>query len=182
MSAGKRRFFVTDMALTKAQKQNILEDLRDKTAKAKAIVLVGISGLKVKEISELRKRLKLIDANLKVVKKTLANLVFKENKLDFKEEDFKTEVGFVFGFKDEVLPARTVYQSSKEYENLKILGGYLENKFKMAEEMIAFAQLPTKKELLAKLVGSINAPVSNFVYSLKYNLKGLMYLLTIIKK
>ncbi len=174
-------FFITNMALTKTQKQNILEDLRDKTAKAKSIVLVGISGLKVKEISELRKRLKLIDANLKVAKKTLANLVFKENKLDFKEENFKTEVGFVFGFKDEVLPAKTVYQSSKEYENLKILGGYLEKKFKMAEEMIALAQLPTKEELLAKLVGSIGAPISGFVNVLGGNIKGLIRVLAQVK-
>jgi len=167
---------------TKAQKQEIIEDLRDKFAKAKAIVLVEIKGLKVKEISELRKRLKAMDSNLKVVKKTLAELIFKENKIDFNEEDFKTEVGFVFGFKDEVSPAKTVYQSGKEYENLKILGGYLEKKFKTAQEMTVLAQLPTKEQLLANLIGSINAPVSNFVYSLKYNLKGLVYILSTIKK
>ena len=169
------------MALTKQQKQKILDDLRDKIARQKAIILVGVTGLKVKDLADLRRRLKNIDANIQIAKKTLAGIALKEKKLDFDKNNLKEETGFVFGFKDEIGTAKTVYQFTKENENLKILGGYLENQAKDVEEIITFAQLPSREELLSKLVGSLSAPVSNFVYALKYNIKGLVYLLTKVK-
>lgn len=169
------------MALTKIQKQQILEGLRDKLAKQKAIVLVGIQGLKVKDILEIRKELKKVNANIQVVKKTLAQIIFKEKKLDFDKKQFKTELAFVFGFDDEILPAKIIHQFSQGNENLKILGGFVENKLKSGEDMVILAQLPGKQELLAQLVGSIASPVSNFVYALNYNLKGLITVLSKIK-
>ena len=170
------------MALNKTQKQKILDDLRDKIAKQKAIVLVGITGLKVKDISQLRKKLKAIEGNIKVFKKTLAEIVFKENKMEFDKRGYKEEVALVFGFKDEISPVKTVYQFSRGNDKLKILGGFLENKFKAKEEMIILAQLPAREELLAKLVGSLNASVSGLVNVLKGNIKGLTYILSSIKK
>ncbi|MBL7142059.1 MAG: 50S ribosomal protein L10 [Candidatus Pacebacteria bacterium] len=169
------------MAQTKLQKQKILEDLKDKIAKQKAMIFISIAGLKVKDMSDLRKKLKEIGGNLQVAKKTLIEKALKEKKLDFNKNKYKEEIGLVFGFEDEIMPAKTVYQSGLANENLKILGGFVEGSFKDKEDIIALAQLPTKPELLAKLVGSISAPVSNLVYSLQYNLKGLVYLLTIIK-
>ncbi|MDO8436384.1 MAG: 50S ribosomal protein L10 [bacterium] len=170
------------MAVSKIKKQEIIEGLRENIAKQKAIVLVGITGLKVKDLSVLRKKLKGVDAKIQVVKKTLASLVLKEKNFNFNEEQFKEEIAFVFGFGDEVLPAKTVYQLSLEKNKVKILGGFFENQFKSKEEMILLAQLPTREELLAKLVGSIASPISNFVYALQYNLKGLVYLLSSINK
>ena len=170
------------MPKTKAQKQKILDDLKNKVARQKAILLVGITGLKVKDLSQLRKKLKSIDANIQVVKKTLAEKVLKEHKLDFDKKGMKTEVAFVFAFGDELAPAKMVYQLSKENEALKILAGYIENQPKDADYIITLAQLPTKEELLARLVGTMSAPVSNFVRALNYNIKGLVYLLSTIKK
>ncbi|MFH1462287.1 MAG: 50S ribosomal protein L10 [bacterium] len=169
------------MALNKTQKKKILEDLRGKIARQKAIILVGISGLKVKDISELRKKLKGVEAGIQVVKKTLAELIFKENKLDFKKNQFKEEIALVFGFKDEILPAKAVYQFSKENENLKILGGFIENKSEEAEKFIALAKLPAREELLARLVGSIGAPLSGLVSVLEGNIKGLIRVLAKVK-
>lgn len=169
------------MAITKAQKQKIIEDLKDKIAKQKAMVLVGITGLKVKDISELRKKLKAVNGNLKVAKKTLIEKAFKENNLEFDKKRYKEEIALAFGFQDEILPAKTVYQVSKENEKLKILGGFLERKFKEAGEIITLAQLPTKEELWAKLVGSIASPISGLANVLQGNIKGLMHVLSKIK-
>ena len=170
------------MPRTKAQKQKILDDLKDKVARQKAIFLVGITGLKVKDLSQLRKKLKSIDANIQVAKKTLVEKVLKEHKLDFDKKGMKTEVALVFAFGDELAPVKMVYQLSKENEGLKILAGYIKNQPKDAEYIITLAQLPTKEELLARLVGTMSAPVSNFVRALNYNIKGLVYLLSTIKK
>jgi large subunit ribosomal protein L10 len=170
------------MALNKTQKQEILDDLKDKIAKQKAMILVGITGLKVKDVSGLRKQLKAADGNLKVIKKTLIEKAFKENKLDFDKNKYKEEMAVAFGFKDEIVPAKAVYQAGLANEKLKILGGFIDNKFNEAESIIALAKLPSREELLAKLVGSLSAPVSNFVYALNYNIKGLVHILSLIKK
>ena len=170
------------MALTKTQKEKILEDLKDKIAKQKATILIGITGLKVKDISDLRKKLKATEGNLKVAKKTLIEKAFKESNLEFDRGEYKEELALAFGFKDEITPAKTVYQFGLANEKMKILGGFLEGKFKEAQEFVDLAQLPSREELLAKLVGSISAPISKLVYSLQYNLKGLVYLLSIIRK
>jgi large subunit ribosomal protein L10 len=165
------------MPLTKVQKQKILDDLKDRLFRQKAIILVGISGLKVKDLSDLRKKIKAADGSLQVAKKTLAEIAFREKKLDFDKDKFKTELGFVFGFKDEISPAKTVYQFSKENENLKILGGYLEGKFKTAEEIVSLAQLPTREELLIKLISSINSSITGLINVLQGNIKGLISVL-----
>jgi len=170
------------MALSKVQKQNILEDLKDKVAKQKAMVLVGVTGLKVKDLSDLRKKLKASDGNLQVIKKTLIEKAFKENKIDFDRSQYKEEIALAFGFKDEILPAKAVYQAGLSNDKVKILGGFINNEFNEAESIIALAKLPSRDQLLAKLVGSLSAPVSNFVYALNYNIKGLVYVLTLIKK
>ena len=171
------------MAITKTQKKKIIEDLKDKVSRQKSLVFVGVGGLKVKDLSELRKTVKEGGQGaMKVVKKTLAELVLKENKLDFNKKDFKEEVALIFGFKDEVSTAKAAYLFSQKNDKLKILGGIVENKALNMEEMIALAQLPGREGLLAKLVGSIQSPVSNLVYALNYNIKGLVYLLTTIKK
>jgi large subunit ribosomal protein L10 len=170
------------MPSTKIQKTKILDDLRDKIARQKAIVLVGITGLKVKDISNLRKKLKSTDSNIKVFKKTLAEIAFKENKMEFDKRKFREEIALVFGFKDEISPAKAVYQFSKENSKFKILGGFLENKFREKQDMIVLAQIPSREELLSKLVGSMNASMSGLVNVLQGNIKGLVYVLSAIKK
>lgn len=169
------------MALTKTQKQKIIEDLKEMLSRQKAIILVGISGLKVKDISQLRKKLKAIDGNLRVAKKTLIELAFKENNLKFDKDKFREEIALAFGFKDEIEPVKIVYQFSRENENLKILGGYLESNFKEAQEIITLAQLPSREELLARLVGSISSPISGLINVLQGNIKGLIRVLAQVK-
>lgn len=168
--------------LGKNQKTKILKDLKDKIAKQKAMVFVDFTGLKVKDISRLRKELKKNQNEMKVAKKTLINLALKENKLEITKDKLAGEVALIFGFTDEISPAKTVYQFAKTNPAIKILGGFLENKFKEIEEIVALAQLPSREELLARLVGSIASPMSGFVRVLQGNIKGLVYILANIKK
>jgi len=169
------------MALTKIQKQKILDELKDKIARQKAMVFVGIEKVKVKDLSALRKKLKLQENELKVAKKTLLKLALKENKIDFDLKELPGEVALVFGYKDEILPAKTAYEASKENENLKILAGFIENKFYPAEEIIALAQIPSREELFARVAGGISAPLSGFVNVLQGKIRSLVYIFSQIK-
>ena len=169
------------MALTKAQKKKILDELKEKIAKQTVMIFVDFTGLKVKDLSSLRKKLKSVGNEIKVAKKTLMGIAFKKAKLEIEPKKMSGEVALVFSYKDQISPAKMVYQFSQENPNLKILGGFFENKFREAEEIIALAKLPSREELLAKLVGSISSPISNFVNVLQANIKGLLQVLTQVK-
>lgn len=169
------------MPQTKEQKKKVVEELKEKIAKQKIVIFADFTGLKVKELSNLRKQLKKADAELKIAKKTLSKIAFKEGGLEIDTKKLEGEIALIFGYKEELPTAKMVYQFSQENPALKILGGFLENKLREAKEIIALAQLPSREELLARLVGSISAPVSNFVYVLQTNIKNLMYILSHVK-
>jgi len=181
MSAENADFLIKNMPLTKIQKKKIIEELKEKIAQQKVTIFVDFTGLKAKDIFDLRKKLKMVDSQLKIAKKTLAQIAFKESGLKTEIKKLKGEIALVFGLKDEISPAKTIWQSALAAPNLKILGGFLENKFVEAEKIIELAKLPTREELLARLVGSISAPISNFVNVLEANIKGLIFVLKQIK-
>ena len=165
------------MAKTKEEKQKALDKLKENLEKQKALVLVDYSGLKADDIFDFRERLKESDCSLIVAKKTLVKLAFKEKKIEIEDKSLEGQLALVFGFKDEVLPAKISYNFSQENENLKILGGFVENRFKTVDEINVLAKIPSKEELYARVVGSISAPISNFVRVLQGNIKGLVYIL-----
>ena len=169
------------MAKTKLQKKEIIEKLKEKIEKQKIMIFVDFSGLKVDEISQLRKDLKENNSEIKVVKKSLTRLVFKEKNINFDPETLPGQLAIVFGWEDFIIPAKIVWQFSKENPNLKILGGFLENSFIEKEKIINLAKLPTREELLANLINRISAPISGLLNSLQWNLRKLLLVLSSIK-
>jgi large subunit ribosomal protein L10 len=87
----------------------------------------------------------------------------------------------VFGYKDEIAPSKLSYDFSKKNEKIKILGGFLENKFYDVSDIIKLAQLPNKEQLLGMLVGTLNAPITNLVGVLSGNTRKLVYALSQIR-
>lgn len=173
------------MALTKLQKEKVIEDLKEKIAEQKSIVFVDFSGLNSKETFDLRDKLKKAGCLLKIAKKTLLRVALEKCKIPIWREVHKNipgQLALVFGFKEGYESSKITYEFSKENKNLKILGGFLENNFKQVEEVIILAQLPTRPELLGSLIRSVTAPVSNFTNVLRGNLQNLVYLLSEIKK
>ena len=169
------------MPLNKEQKQKIVEELKEKIDRQKSMVFVAIEGLKAADIFDLREKLGEKDCQLQVIKKTLADIAFKKEKLKFDIKTLEGQFALIFGFEDEVSPAKTAYQFSLGNENLKILGGFFEDKFRSDEEIIALAKIPSKQELFAKVVGSISSPISGFVNVLQANIKGLIYIFKQVK-
>ncbi len=170
------------MAKTKEQKKKNFEELKENIKKEKIVIFVDFTGLKVTDMFELRKKLKKIDGQLKVAKKTLIQLAFEECGLKTDIKKIQGEIAVVFGYKDEIAPTKLVYEVSKTNPNLKILGGFFENEYKEAEDFIALAQIPSKEILLSRLVGSMSSPITSFVRALQYNIKGLVFALKAIKE
>ena len=173
------------MAKTREQKKVIIKNLEDMMAKSKSVVFAQFDGLGVKENEELRSKLREQGSEYYVAKKTLMKQAFGDKIEGLNVEEFEGKVATIFGYEDEVSPARTVAEFKKTNENdekITFLGGILENKFLTHAEIENLASLPSKLELYAKLVGSIKAPVSGFVNVLGGNLRKLVYVLKAIEE
>jgi len=154
------------MALTKEKKQKSLTDLKSYIAKQKSIVFVDFAKVNSKDLFALRKSLKEAGCNLKVAKKTLARIAFGQSNISFWNKIKKNlpgQLALVFGIEDEIAPARISNKFLKVNENFKILGGIFENRFIDKERVLVLANIPTRDELLSKLVGSLASSMTNFV-------------------
>jgi len=172
------------MAITREKKAKIIKELKENTDKQKSVIFVNFANLSSKKFFDLRKRLKKEGCVLKVAKKTLLKVTLKNSKIPIVKilkEKVPAQLAMVFEFDEENKSPKIVYEFSKENENLKILGGIVENNYFEQEDIIELAQLPTKEVVLARLVGTIIAPVSNFVSVLQGNIKGLLHILINIK-
>jgi len=153
------------MALTKAKKGEALKNLKEIISKQKSVILADFSKVGSKELFDLRKKLKEAGCKLKIGKKTLVRVAFGQSNISFWnkiKEAVPGQLALVFGIEDEISPARISNQFAKNNENFKILGGIFENKFINREKVLALASIPSKNELLSRLVGSIQNPISSF--------------------
>jgi large subunit ribosomal protein L10 len=166
------------MPKSKIQKKEILSNLADKIKKSKSIIFTGFNALGVKDNENLRVKLRAENSEYYVAKKTLINRAFKDSKIDgLNTKDFVGKIAAIFSYEDEVAPAKIIGEFRKDKEKqdkIFFLGGILENKLLSKEEVESLAKLPSKHELYAKLVGSLNAPVSGFVNVLSGNLRNLV--------
>ena len=172
------------MPKTREQKKVILEGLRDKITRSKSVIFTKFDGLEVKDNEELRNELKAENSEYCVAKKTLFNIAFEDKKIEgLNVKSFDGRVAAVFGYEDEVAPAKIVDKFMKNHEGkVEFLGGILEDKFMDAGSVKQLAGLPSKQELYAKIVGSMNAPISGFVNVLAGNLRGLVTVLKAIEE
>ncbi len=168
--------------LTKNQKKELVKDLAEKIKTAKSIVFADFKGIKVKDLTLLKKELRKEKVDFRVVKKTFINIAFKETGIEMDAKKMDGQVAISIAKEDEIAPAKILSKFAKNNENLKIISGILESKILSKEEIKALASLPSKDELLAKLVGTINAPVSGFVNVLAGNMRGLVQALKAISE
>ncbi len=171
------------MAKTREQKEKTLRGLGDKFAKIKAAVFVSFKGLKVKDATKLRNILRKEKIDYEVAKKTLLKLALQKTGLEgIDPKGMEGNIAVAFGYDDEVAPAKILNTFRSQNEALKILGGILENKYIDSAKVVELANIPSRPELLAKLVGSINSPVSGFVNVLAGNLRGLVQVLKAVSE
>ncbi len=173
------------MPKNKLQKQEILRNLKEKFKKSKSVVFAGFNALTVKDNENLRQELRKENSEYYVAKKTLINLAFQEKISDLNVREMDGKIAAIFSYDDEIAPAKILADFRKDKERAErifFLGGILENKLLSKEEIEVLSKLPSKQELYAKLVGSLNAPVSGFVNALAGNMRNLVYVLKAIEE
>ncbi len=171
------------MAKSKQLKQNELDVLNDKFNKSKSVVFANYMGLTVNEVQELRRELRKEKNEMVVAKKTLLGLMLE--KAGLSRDAMNTMdggVAVVFGYGDEVSPAKVVATFAKKHEMVALQAGVLEGALIDAAAVNQLSQLPSKNELLAKMVGSLKSPLSGMVNVLAGNLRGLVQVLNQVKE
>ncbi len=171
------------MPKSKQQKQVISRDITERLQKAKAVVFTSFTNLGVKENEALRNSLVEKDSEYYAAKKTLLKRALSDMKVEGVETaELTGQVAVTFGYGDEVAAAKVIADFQKNNEGkIEFLGGILENRYIDARAVAALATMPSKQELYAKVVGSINAPVSGFVNVLAGNLRSLVRVLSAIE-
>lgn len=165
------------MLLKRADKENLIKEMGDSLASAKTVVFVNYQGLKVTEIQDLKKNLRELGIGFQITKNTLLKIALKQQNITIDETLLDQPVAAVWGLTDEVVPAKKTVEFGKTAEKLEIIGGIVNGQFADAQTIKQLAALPGRDELYAKLVGTLNAPMSRLVNALQGNLRSLVYIL-----
>ena len=159
---------------TKAFKQEKIEAMKENFAKAKVAVVTEYRGLTVEEITKLRRALQKENSDYMVTKNTLAKVAAKGTQFEVLEEVLKGPVAIAFGFADEVAPAKVLKKFIKEAKKGQIIAAAIDGKLLNAKETEVLADLPSKEELYAKMLGCINSPATGIAGAVNAVMSGLV--------
>ena len=143
--------------LKKPVVQAIAEDVKD----ARSVVLVDHRGLTVEQDTQLRRKLREAGVDYKVRKNTMMNLAFKDTELDELCKVLEGPSALAVSKEDPTAPARILADFAKTAPVLEFKAGIVEGTYYDAEGMKIISQIPSREELLSKLLGSLQSPITN---------------------
>ena len=173
------------MGVTSA-KQAVVAQLKEQLESAKGVVLTSYKGLTVAQDTELRRELREAGVSYHVVKNKMLRIAAKEAGIEGIEEHLEGTTAFAFSTEDAVAPAKVIcgFIKKNKLEDAEVLTvkvGMVEGKVIGVDEVKALAALPSREELIAKLLGSMNAPISNTVNVLQGVIRNAVYVLDAIR-
>lgn len=171
------------MPKTRSQKEEILKELTEKVSKSKSLVFADYKGMTMSQLSALRDQLSELSSELTVTKNNLLKIALKEN--GFKVDDdavLSGPVATLFSYGDEIAPIKILTKAIKDNGIGQTRAGFLATEFLTDAKVNQLAQLPSKDELRAKVVGALGGPLYGIVGVLQANLRNLVYTLEAIRK
>ena len=146
-------------------KSLVVSEIVEKLNNSSSAVVVDYKGLTVAEVTELRKKMREAGVEYKVYKNTLVRRAAQEVGIEqFNDELLVGTNAIAFGYDDPVAPARILKKFIETHPKMQLKMGVVEGEFYDEAKMMELANIPSREELIAKLLGSLKAPVSNFVY------------------
>lgn len=149
--------------------------LEEKVARAKSIILTDYAGLSVKQQTKLRAELKNAGGEFIIAKNTLLARVIGKEEL---RTSLQGQTGVLFSYEDEVKALKALVKFSKDNSLPAIKEGVLEGRVLTHNQVIDLSKLPGKEELIAKMLGSLQAPGNNLASVLKAGIRDLGYVLS----
>jgi len=143
-------------------KKPVIEEISASIKDAQSVVLVDYRGLTVEQDTELRKQLREAGVNYKVYKNTMMNFAFKGTECEALLPYLEGPSALAISAEDATAPARIICNFAKTADKLEVKGGIVEGIAYDAEGIINISKIPSREELLSKLLGSIQSPITNF--------------------
>ena len=159
---------------TKAFKNDKVSLIKEKIDKAQVAIVTDYKGLTVEEITKLRRSLQKDGGDYMVTKNTLAKIAIKGTPYEVLADSMKGPIAIAFGFEDQVAPAKALAKFIKETKKGEILAAAMDGNLLSASEAKALANLPSKAELYAKMLGCINSPASGIANSVNAVMSSLV--------
>ena len=148
-------------------KQPVIQEISENVKDAQSVVVVDYRGLTVAEDTQLRKELREAGVTYKVYKNTMMNFAFKDTEFESLSDVLEGPSAIAISKEDATAPARVLSKFAKDAPALEIKAGVVEGTYYDADGMKAIASVPSREELLSKLLGSIQSPIANFARVLK---------------
>ena len=155
------------MALTKEQKKETVQNIKDTISKASSMVFVNFHGLKVEDAGEMRGKLRAEGVHYLVAKKTLAKKAFADSDISGELPELEGELAIAYTEGDMTAPAREIYDFQKKLDGtVSIIGGVFESQFVDKAKMTEIAEIPSMHTLQAQFVNLINSPIQGLAVAL----------------
>ncbi len=154
-------------------KKPVVDEIAENIADAQSVVLVDYCGLTVEEDTRLRKELRENDVIYKVYKNTMMNFAFKGTQCESLSQHLEGPNAIAISKTDATAPARILAKFAKNAKALEIKAGIVEGSYYDAAGMDAISKVPSREELLGKLLGSIQSPITNFARVLNQIAEGM---------
>jgi large subunit ribosomal protein L10 len=157
--------------MNRAEKANVVSSLSERLRRSGTVYVTDFTGLKVQNLTELRRRLRRAGGEYVVVKNTLALRALQAASKSGFEDVLQGPTGLVFVQEDPVAAAKVLAEFRKEFERPAVKAGLVEGRRVRPEEVERLARLPSRPELLGQVAGALQAPLAGLVGVLN----GLLY-------
>ncbi|MDP4147659.1 MAG: 50S ribosomal protein L10 [Bacillota bacterium] len=141
-------------------------EIKEKLEKAQSVVMAKYQGITVEEDTELRKQLREAGIEYKVYKNTLVTRAANELGLEGATKYLEGPISVAISYDDVTAPARILNDFAKAHKAIDLVAGIVQGEIYDADKVKQLASIPSKEVLIAKLLGSFKAPLSNFAYLL----------------
>lgn len=163
------------MAKTRQQKEEVVKEIQDKLNRAKAVIFTDYKGLNMKQLSDLRDKLREVNGEFAITKNTLLKKALPTTSTE-------GPTATLFAYDDEISPIKILVKALKDFSLGKVKSGFLGTDTLDEAKILQLSTLPTKDELRGKTVGVLVAPLQGILSVLQGNLRNLVYALSEIQK
>jgi len=154
------------LAITKQRKDELVEKYIEWLDRSQALFITQYSGLSMKQLDDLRSKVREAGGEFHVVKNTLGRKAFEKAGLQIPEKQLEGSTAVVFAFRSAPDMAKVISEYARTSEFVKVKGGYLERRLIRAEDVQSLAELPPLPVMRAQLLGVLSAPASKLVRTL----------------
>jgi len=154
------------LAISKERKQQMVDEYVDWIRRSQALIVMEYTGLTMKQVDDLRSKIRETGGEFHIVKNTLGKVAFQEAGWETPAAMFEGSTAISFAFKDAPATAKTINEFIRTSEFIKVKGGYLDQHPISIAEVKALAELPPLPVVRAQLLGTLLAPASKLVRTL----------------